>query len=518
MSNLSDLRVALVQPELFEGCPGRTRNCVDGLLETAAAQGAHVAVVPGLPLYANPDSETAQPTLVGLNGTHVEGAQVLRVDCDGETYRVFMHEDGKDATGVQADLAVLCTKEKPWTVDGEEAVIAFDSMPTVLPRFVGMANRDDNVWCYSGQAVVAGAHGSNPTVVLRGDFESDVKVLDLSGELGEDSASPRLLDALTSTIRRFDEQVLGGSKWVIGLSGGLDSSVVAALLVRALGSENVVAYNLATRYNAQATKDNAARLANSLGIDLKNGSIEGLVKATGETVERYGYAPESYGGLVLENVQARIRGHLLSTFAALEGGVVVNNGNRVECALGYATLYGDAIGALCPIASLTKVQLFKLARGLNALYGEEVIPGSLLPVETESGLIWDVMPSAELYDGQKDPMKWFYHDWLISKLDDEGADAASDVLAQYLEDKLASTEVGKWIGYYGLDDPAAFVDDLEWVVKSMRRATFKRIQSPPRINVLPSGYAASHVRQGNVEQGERYLELRELVLRDACRL
>ena len=339
MSNLSDLRVALVQPELYEGCPARTRNCVDGLLETAAAQGADVAVVPGLPLYANPDSETAHPTLVGLNGTHVEGAQVLRVDCNGETYRVFMHEDGQDATGVQADMAVPCSKEKPWTIDGEDADITFDSMPTVLPRFVGMANRDDNVWCYSGQTMVAGAHGNNPTVVLRGDFESDVKVLDLSGELGEARTAPRLVDALTSTIRRFDEQVLGGSKWIIGLSGGLDSSVVAALLVRALGPEKVVAYTLATRYNAKATKDNAAQLANSLGIVLKNGSIETLVGATGKTVEQYGYAPEAYGGLVLENAQARLRGHLLSTFAAIEGGVVVNNGNCVECALGYATLY-----------------------------------------------------------------------------------------------------------------------------------------------------------------------------------
>lgn len=83
---------------------------------------------------------------------------------------------------------------------------------------------------------------------------------------------------------------------------------------------------------------------------IREGSIEKIVDATVDTLQDYGY-PQAEG-LALENIQARLRGHLLSSFASMEGGVIVNNGNKVEAALGYCTLYGDAIGALSPIARL----------------------------------------------------------------------------------------------------------------------------------------------------------------------
>ena len=172
----------------------------------------------------------------------------------------------------------------------------------------------------------------------------------------------------------------------------------------------------------------------------------------------------------------------------MEGGVVVNNGNRVECALGYATLYGDAIGALAPIGDLSKVELFGLARDINVTFGFEAVPENLLPCETDGGYVWETMPSAELSTGQVDPMKWFYHDWLIGKLlgDDSQDrpvfdDIACDVLARYLDDRLYGSEVGKWIRFYGLDDPRVFADDFDWVLSSMCSSAFKRIQAPPKI-------------------------------------
>jgi NAD+ synthase (glutamine-hydrolysing) len=234
--------------------------------------------------------------------------------------------------------------------------------------------------------------------------------------------------------------------------------------------------------------------------------------ALGNTAVQYGYAPDALSGLVLENAQARTRAQLLSTFAALEGGVVVNNGNRVECAFGYATLYGDAIGALCPIADLTKVQLFDVARALNAGFGFEVVPANLLPVETPDGYQWATMPSAELASGQVDPMKWFYHDWLVSELQGDFApsqrtldEAACNVMERYLDDRLESAGVGKWVRYYGLDDPKAFADDLEWALACMRAATFKGVQAPPKIVIAsPATIACDGVSQVAPEPSSRY--------------
>jgi NAD+ synthase (glutamine-hydrolysing) len=225
-------------------------------------------------------------------------------------------------------------------------------------------------------------------------------------------------------------------------------SVTAALLRMALDDPaRIVGYNLATRYKSDVTKMNAYELAQALGIRLVNGSIERVVEATDAVVASYGYAEGATAGLVQENIQARLRGHMLSTFAAIEGGVIMNNGNKVEAALGYATLYGDAIGAIAPIGDITKVRLFRIARLVNKRLGKAVVPENLIPIETDDGYLWETMPSAELKDAQKDPMKWFYHDWLVENLLDSPEFGVEDLMQAYLEDKLMSSPVAKWIRF-----------------------------------------------------------------------
>ena len=212
-----------------------------------------------------------------------------------------------------------------------------------------------------------------------------------------------------------------------------------------------------------------------------------------DTPQDYGY-PQAEG-LALENIQARLRGHLLSSFASMEGGVIVNNGNKVEAALGYCTLYGDAIGALSPIADCTKVQLFDLAKQINAAFNREIIPANLLPQTQDGCLIWEFPPSAELKDDQRDPMKWFYHDWLISKLTEYPSGQAEEIMEDYLSGQAQSSEVGRWLTYYGLDDPRAFIDDLEWVLRTMQGAVFKRIQFPPLIMISRGAFGATSAKR-----------------------
>lgn len=303
----------------------------------------------------------------------------------------------------------------------------------------------------------------------------------------------RLAPLLAAAIRGFDAQILGGKcPWIVGLSGGLDSSVSAALLVYALGSERVIGYGMSSDHNRQATKDNARELAKALSIAYHEGSILPLVAATKATLAQYGY--DKVEGLPLENIQARLRGHLLSSFASLHGGVVVNNGNKVENALGYCTMYGDAIGALGILGDLTKVQLFALARELNHCLPQPAIPENLIARNDHGQIHFTVAPSAELRDDQVDPMKWYYHDYLVDHL---GWDLTlTELLQGYLDGSFGNDELRAIMRFYGLDDPECFLQDLDWFLTTMRRNMFKHTQVPPILTVTDNGYALRREVQG----------------------
>lgn len=493
MGDLSKLKIAVGQVDIVEGRPSCNEMAIDRMIDAALDGGADVLVTQ----TSYSDEENLH--LIGLNDSRIDIAgSTMQVDACGETYRIAV---GRCLPG--CDFSVI-TEAAPYTLDHGNFSDEGTGARVVL-RPVGMRDRGTRLTCYDGGSKVFTADG-RMLLSLRDDFSEDVRTFTFA----DDPDNPRrcgkkLLTALVTTMRRFDEQVLGSKvKWVIGLSGGLDSSVVAALLVLAFGSARVVGYNLATRFNTEATRGNATRLAGMLGIPLRNGSIELLLSSLGTTLSSFGYDREVLSGLTLENAQARTRGNLLSTFAAIEGGVVANNGNRIEVALGYSTLYGDSIGALAPIGDLSKVQLFDLARDINETFGYEVIPANLLPEQTETGYAWETMPSAELSNGQIDPMKWFYHDWLVAKLLGDGDNAyidrysaACDIIERYLDSRLLDSEVGKWVRFYGLDQPTEFAWDLEWVLSCMNSSVYKRLQAPPFIAVASarsaSGDAESQV-------------------------
>lgn len=405
---------------------------------------------------------------------------------------------------------------RPWTIEGEDEVFnqakkLMDcglSKQFIYVNCAGMQNTGKNVLIYDGKSFV---YSDDEKVCFLNDgFKEEMALIE---KQFDHRISNKLLNGLVVAIQEFDRQILPYQpKWIIGLSGGLDSSVNAALLTMALGKDRICAYNLATCYNSENTKANAANQANALGIELRNGYISDVVEATVNTLKIYGYQDEQMPTLVHENIQARIRGHMLSSFAQIENGVIVNNGNKIEVALGYATLYGDAIGALGPIGDLTKVQLFELAHQINAQWGKEVVPERLLPIVEEEKLIWEMAPSAELKDNQYDPMKWFYHDWLISQLTDKNVDV-EEIMEAYLKDKLQSSEVARWIQYYHLDQGEAFIQDLEWVLRQMRLATFKRIQSVPIVKVSRNAYGSNCLEvQGSFDATLKYQELKALIL------
>ncbi len=317
--------------------------------------------------------------------------------------------------------------------------------------------------------------------------------------------------AAVEGIRAMDSIVGSASwPWVIGLSGGVDSAVSACLLAQAAGPERVIALNMPTRFNSAATKRVAARVAEGLGIRYRELPVGSLAEANAELLKDFSLSP-----LNLENIQAKVRGtSVLSNVAAATGGLLVNNGNKLELAIGYATLYGDVDGALAPLGDLLKTEVFALARHMNeAVYGQSLVPEELLPDEDFN---FTLPPTAELREAQIDPMKWGYHDALLEAMTDYRKASPVDVLSWYAEGSLCA-KLGipeRLLARYGLDEPRAFVDDLEWFSRSMRVAVFKRIQAPPII-VMSRGSYGADIRESQLPRwdGPGYTKARAAVLR-----
>lgn len=360
--------------------------------------------------------------------------------------------------------------------DMDEEVSSHGNM--IYVNAVGMQNVGKTIVVMRGGCRV---HQNKKTTFFSNYFETGYYVIDLMEEKAVAVPQPKVLDALRCGIQAFDKQVSGGNRpWVVGLSGGLDSSVTCALLVYSLGKTRVVGYNMATKYNREKTKRNASQEAAALGIHYKEGNIQSFIEAS-ENIFTNTFGYEITNSLVEENIQARSRGYLLSGFAGILGGIVVNNANKVETALGYCTLYGDSIGAISPIGDLTKVQIIELAKELNEAFAKPVIPKCLLPQFTNGKLIWDMAPSAELKEGQYDPMKWFYHDYLVDHI---GKDmSVLTFLKQYRDGSIWNSALAPWLRFYGLNDPHAFLKDFDWFLQTFEKNAFKRYQMPPLLSL-----------------------------------
>ncbi len=318
----------------------------------------------------------------------------------------------------------------------------------------------------------------------------------------------KILPNILAIIEMFDQEHLAFKPtWIVGVSGGLDSSVSLALLTLALGESRVHGVTMPGHFTRDITLSNAYHLAKKLNVSFEEIPIQKMVDATVHALNQTSY--DKVEGLAYENIQARLRGHTLMSVASLRNGVVANNGNKVETALGYATLYGDAIGALSLLADLTKLEVGQLALEINEAFDMEVIPLNLIPNVTANEIIWDFAPSAELSEGQFDPFKWGYHDHLISYLMDH---SVSSVLEMYLDKSIFDTSFGMYMSQYHLDtDAKAFVDDLEWLAKTIQGASFKRIQTPPFLKLSSTSFGVDN--QTTFYQTEKYQALKKLILK-----
>jgi NAD+ synthase (glutamine-hydrolysing) len=322
---------------------------------------------------------------------------------------------------------------------------------------------------------------------------------------GHDSSIKEIYDALIHMIREY----FGGFPRVVdGLSGGIDSAVMLALLVEALGADRVIAINMPTRFNSGTTQDLARKCAKNFRVEYRVVPIEGLFAAQYNALCQAGFEPPP---LAQENIQARIRGNILASIAQCEGGVFTCNGNKTEVALNYFTLYGDGAGAAAFLADLWKGQIYELARFINERAGYDIIPQGII----------DIVPSAELSkeqnvdEGKGDPIFYPYHDQLLRMFIEQRWDPT-----KVLESLLNST-LGHDIGcdfcavVEHFKTREALVENLEWAWRQYN-IEWKRGQLPP---VPVDGKRAfGFDRRDTIAPayfGEEYYRLREIYLKKA---
>lgn len=247
----------------------------------------------------------------------------------------------------------------------------------------------------------------------------------------------------------------GFEKVLIGLSGGIDSSLVAAIAVDALGPSNVVGVAMPSRYSSPGSVSDAELLARNLGIELIKIPIEQIFQAYLETLALSfkGTQPN----VAEENIQARIRGNLLMALSNKFGWLVLTTGNKSEMATGYATLYGDMAGGFAVIKDVPKTMVCQLAKYRNSVAGWELIPSSIL----------EKPPSAELRPEQKDTDTLPPYDLL------------DPVLTAYVEeDKSIEQIIATGIPAEVVKRAARLVDTSE----------YKRRQAPPGIKITPRAF------------------------------
>lgn len=271
-----------------------------------------------------------------------------------------------------------------------------------------------------------------------------------------------IFEALTLGIRHYIVKSGLPMKVCLGLSGGIDSALVAALAVEALGADAVVGVTMPSEYSSKGSVADSIQLAASLGIECHQIPIKNMVKAFDRSMAEYFKGTEF--GLAEENIQSRIRGSILMAWANKFGAVVLNTGNKSEYAVGYCTLYGDMNGALGVISDLYKSEVYALAEWMNEhYYNREVIPKAIL---TKA-------PSAELRPDQKDSDS--LPDYVI-------LDA---ILKGYIEQAKELTE---------LVDMGFDSDLVQEILKKVDLNEFKRYQSAPGLKVSDVAFGVGRRR------------------------
>jgi NAD+ synthase (glutamine-hydrolysing) len=373
--------------------------------------------------------------------------------------RRYHHDPIDELVGAGADVVVNMSAS-PFTAGKHrrrEAMLSSMALKHRIPiAYVNQFGGNDDL-VFDGRSCMFNADGA---VFARGRaFDSDVVVCDIesahpiapASDLGVESEIWR---ALVLGTRDYAGKC-GFSSAVLGLSGGIDSALTAAIAAEALGAGCVLGVLMPSPYSSQGSLDDAHELARNLGIDTITLPIEPLMRTFDETLRTaFGGDPQ---GVAQENIQARIRGNLLMALSNTRGALLLTTGNKSELSVGYCTLYGDMSGGLAVIADVPKTMVYRVSRWRNDSAGRPVIPGATL---TKA-------PSAELRPNQTDQDSLPPYDVL------------DDILERHVERHQPADEIVA----AGLERAT-----VERVLRLVRIAEFKRKQAAPGLKVTDRAF------------------------------
>lgn len=346
-----------------------------------------------------------------------------------------------------------------------EALLREKALKNKIPVFyINLVGGQDEL-VFDGQSLAVDARGD--LIAIARAFKEDLVITDieLPGGRGRRVEAPayhredEMFDALVLGIRDYFRKT-GFEKALIGMSGGIDSSLTACLAVAALGPENVIGVSMPSRFSSGHSRTDARMLARNLGIYLEEVPIGAVVESYGSALsgslerirQRFGVTAGRDDPVADENIQPRVRGNCLMDISnRLKDlkALVLTTGNKTELALGYCTLYGDMTGGLGALGDVSKLDVYKLAEHVNARAGRETIPRR----------VFEKKPSPELKDNQVDPFDF---------------DTVSPLVDEVIENRRSRQELIA-LGY-----PADIVEDT---LGRIRRAEYKRWQAAPCIKI-----------------------------------
>jgi len=396
--------------------------------------------------------ESMEVIEVGFGDRLVKIGMQICEDLWDEDYACNLAKSLKEK-GAECIVNISASPYRAGRLADRSKLIASKVAETALPFFYCNIVGAQDELIFDGQSL---AYDGKGNLIGQGPaFEEDIVLVDPENsetiELDTAGREQKIYQALVLGVRDYFRKT-GYKKAVLGLSGGIDSSLTGCIAVDALGPNNVHGVSMPSRYSSNHSRDDAKSLAKNLDIDYRTISIESIIGEFDESLEESFNGSET--GVAEENIQARVRGSLLMALSNKFNWLVLSTGNKTELAMGYCTLYGDMNGGLSVISDLSKTDVYALSRWVNEEAGSERIPVNSI----------EKPPSAELRPDQVDPFDY---------------DVVSPLVSALIEDEKSPTELMA----EGADQE--LVKDIS---RRIRINEYKRRQAAPGLRVTSKAF------------------------------